>query len=119
MHLSGSEYRESLRRCSPTVFVNGRRVEAVADEPLLAPGIAGVAVTYDFALREELAPWMRAATADGGAVNRMIAIPRDAQDLLDKLEAVRLLDRGVHAASAPRWFGRQPGRCCPSGCLSQ
>jgi 4-hydroxybutyryl-CoA dehydratase/vinylacetyl-CoA-Delta-isomerase len=28
----------------------------------------------------------------------------------------RLLDRGVHAASDPRWFGRQPGRCCPSGC---
>jgi len=28
----------------------------------------------------------------------------------------RLLDRGVHAGSDPRWFGRQPGRCCLSGC---
>jgi 4-hydroxybutyryl-CoA dehydratase/vinylacetyl-CoA-Delta-isomerase len=56
MYRSGDEYRESLRRYKPTVFVNGRRVESVADEPLLAPGIAGVAVTYDFALREDLAP---------------------------------------------------------------
>ena len=69
MYLSGLEYRDSLRRYKPTVFVNGRRVESVADEPLLAPGIAGVALTYDFARREELAPWMR-ATVDGATVNR-------------------------------------------------
>ncbi|MEI2783097.1 MAG: 4-hydroxyphenylacetate 3-hydroxylase N-terminal domain-containing protein [Candidatus Competibacter sp.] len=103
MHLSGGEYRESLRRYSPTVFVNGRRVESVADEPLLAPGIAGVAVTYDFALREDLAPWMRAKTAGGETVNRMIAIPRDGSDLLDKLEAVRLVCR--ETGCAQRYLG--------------
>jgi aromatic ring hydroxylase len=73
MYLSGSDYRESLRRYNPTVFVNGRRVESVADEPLLAPGIAGVAVTYNFALREDLAPWMRAKTGDDKTVNRIFA----------------------------------------------
>ncbi len=103
MHLSGGEYRESLRRYSPTVFVNGRRVESVADEPSLAPGIAGVAVTYDFALREDLAPWMRAKTAGGETVNRMIAIPRDGSDLLDKLEAVRLVCR--ETGCAQRYLG--------------
>lgn len=60
MHQSGQQYRESLRRYHPRVFINGRQVDVVADEPLLAPGIAGVALTYDFALREDLAPWMRA-----------------------------------------------------------
>ena len=103
MHLSGLEYRESLRRHQPTVFVNGRRVESVADEPLLAPGIAGVAVTYDFALREELAPWLRAPAIGGGTVNRMIAIPRDTRDLLDKLEAVRLVCR--ETGCAQRYLG--------------
>jgi len=103
MYRSGDEYRESLRRCNPTVFVDGRRVESVADEPLLAPGVAGVAVTYDFALREDLAPWMRAKTPDGGTVNRMIAIPRDAADLLDKLEAVRLVCR--ETGCAQRYLG--------------
>ncbi|MBK7542167.1 MAG: 4-hydroxyphenylacetate 3-hydroxylase [Candidatus Competibacteraceae bacterium] len=103
MHLSGLEYRESLRRYQPTVFVSGRRVESVADEPLLAPGIAGVAVTYDFALREELAPWLRAPAIGGGTVNRMIAIPRDTRDLLDKLEAVRLVCR--ETGCAQRYLG--------------
>ncbi|MBL8259031.1 MAG: 4-hydroxyphenylacetate 3-hydroxylase [Candidatus Competibacteraceae bacterium] len=102
MHLSGLEYRESLRACRPTVFVNGRRVESVADEPLLAPGIAGVALTYDFARREELAPWMR-ATVDGATVNRMIAVPRDAGASLDKLEAVRLVCR--ETGCAQRYLG--------------
>ena len=29
--MSGADYRESLRRYRPTVFVDGRRVESVAD----------------------------------------------------------------------------------------
>ena len=47
MLMTSGDYRESLRRYSPRVFVDGRRVESVADEPSLAPGIAGVGVTYD------------------------------------------------------------------------
>lgn len=61
MLMSGNQYRESLRRYRPRVYVNGRQVDSVADEPLLAPGANGVALTYDFALREDLAPVMRAS----------------------------------------------------------
>jgi 4-hydroxybutyryl-CoA dehydratase/vinylacetyl-CoA-Delta-isomerase len=86
MLMSGSDYRESLRRYRPSVFLNGRRVESVADETLLAPGVNAIALTYDYALREGLAPLMRVHD-----VNRMLAIPRSADDLLNKLEAVRLL----------------------------
>lgn len=86
MLMSGRDYRESLRRYRPTVFVNGSEVQSVADEPLLAPGVNAIALTYDYALRDELAPLMRA-----GDVNRMLAIPRSSQDLLNKLEAVRLV----------------------------
>jgi 4-hydroxybutyryl-CoA dehydratase / vinylacetyl-CoA-Delta-isomerase len=56
MFMSSADYRESLRGYSPRVFVNGRQVESVADEPLLAPGIAGVGVTYDFALSPSMRP---------------------------------------------------------------
>ena len=58
----------------------------MADEPQLAPGVNALALTYDYALREELAPLMRAETG-----NRMLAVPRSSQDLLNKLEAVRLV----------------------------
>ena len=43
MLMSAAEYRESLRRLKPRVFVNGERIESVADSPLLAPGIAETA----------------------------------------------------------------------------
>ncbi|HEX8168819.1 MAG TPA: 4-hydroxyphenylacetate 3-hydroxylase N-terminal domain-containing protein [Beijerinckiaceae bacterium] len=94
MLMSAADYRESLRRLSPRVFVNGRRVESVADEPLLAPGIAGVGVTYDYALRPEHAALMTARQGTSGkTVNRMLHIDETSTDLLYKLEAVRLVCR--------------------------
>lgn len=90
---SGEGYRESLRRYRPRVFVNGRRVESVADEPLLAPGVNAIAVTYDFALREEHAHLLTARGERGQLVNRMTALDRTPQGLLHKLEAVRLVCR--------------------------
>ena len=53
MLMSSADYRESLRRFHPSVFVNGRRVESVADDPALAPGINAIGITYDFALEQE------------------------------------------------------------------
>jgi hypothetical protein len=38
MLLTAEEYRESLRRYRPRVFVDGEAVESVADEPRLTPG---------------------------------------------------------------------------------
>ncbi|MDG4551105.1 MAG: 4-hydroxyphenylacetate 3-hydroxylase N-terminal domain-containing protein [Candidatus Contendobacter sp.] len=106
MLMSGQDYRDSLRRCQPRVYVNGRLIESVADEPLLAPGVNGVALTYDFALREDCAALMRAARPDlagGQPVNRMIAIPASTEDLLDKLEAVRLVCQ--ETGCAQRYLG--------------
>ncbi|MCA1397086.1 4-hydroxyphenylacetate 3-hydroxylase N-terminal domain-containing protein [Bradyrhizobium sp. BRP56] len=94
MLMTAADYRESLRRYKPRVFVNGAAVASVADEPLLAPGVAGVGVTYDFALQPEHVPIMTARQGTSGkTVNRMLHIDRSSQDLLDKLEAVRLVCR--------------------------
>ncbi len=101
MLMSAADYRESLRRYRPRVFVNGQRVESVADEPLLAPGIAAVGVTYDFALKEQHLPLMTARQGTSGkTVNRMLHICETSTDLLYKLEAVRLV-------------------CCESGCAQR
>ncbi len=48
--MSGADYRESLRRLRPRVFVDGQAVASVADAPALRPGVAALAVSYDFAL---------------------------------------------------------------------
>src|SRR5437763_2684578 len=92
MLMNAADYRESLRRHSPRVFVNGQRVASVADEPLLAPGIAGVGVTYDFAHEPEHQALMLARQGTSGkTVNRMLHIDESSTDLLCKLEAVRLV----------------------------
>ncbi len=91
MLMSSAEYRESLRRRKPRVFVDGDAVESVPDEPRLAPGINAIGLTYDFALRPELTAVMTAEDGAGKVVNRMLHLPRSSQDLLNKLEAVRVL----------------------------
>jgi len=90
--MSGDEYRESLRRYSPTIFVDGRRVDRVADDPAFGPGINAIALTYDYALKPAYAPLMTAVQhTSGKKVNRLTHIDMSAGDLLNKLEAVRLV----------------------------
>ena len=90
--LSGAEYRESLRRFKPVVYVDGQRIASVADATSLQPGINAIAVSYDFARDPAKAPLMTAVqTGRGRRVNRMLHINESAGDLLNKLEAVRIL----------------------------
>jgi 4-hydroxybutyryl-CoA dehydratase / vinylacetyl-CoA-Delta-isomerase len=97
--MTGRDYRESLRALSPRVFVGGRRVDSVADEPLLAPGVNAIAHCYDAAHDPRHTHLMTAVEATTGrTVNRMTHIDRSPQDLIEKLEAVRLLCREVGCA---------------------
>jgi 4-hydroxybutyryl-CoA dehydratase/vinylacetyl-CoA-Delta-isomerase len=90
--MSGDDYRDSLRRYSPTVFVDGRRVESVADEAAFQPGINAIALTYDYALKPQYEPLMTAVQLSSGKrVNRLSHINTGSGDLLNKLEAVRLV----------------------------
>ena len=73
--MSGNDYRESLRRYQPAVFVDGRRVDSVADDPAFGPGVNAIALTYDYALKPEYAPLMTAVQhTSGKRVNRLTHI---------------------------------------------
>ena len=91
--MSAADYRESLRRYRPVVYVDGQLIDSVADAPSLQPGVNALGVTYDFAHDAAMAPLMTAVqtTTSGQLVNRMLHINESAGDLLNKLEAVRLL----------------------------
>jgi len=104
MLMSANEYRESLRRLKPRVFVDGRSVDSVADEPALLPGVNAVGLSYDFALRDDTAALMRVAATNGDSDwNRMLHVPRSEDELLHKLEAVRLICR--YTGCAQRYLG--------------
>jgi 4-hydroxybutyryl-CoA dehydratase / vinylacetyl-CoA-Delta-isomerase len=90
--MSGDDYRESLRSYSPRVFLDGREVASVADEPSFAPGVNALAYTYDFARRPELERLALATQhSRQRVVNRMLHVNESSGDLLNKLEVVRLL----------------------------
>ncbi|HWK70545.1 MAG TPA: 4-hydroxyphenylacetate 3-hydroxylase N-terminal domain-containing protein [Burkholderiaceae bacterium] len=90
--MTGEEYRESLRRYKPVVYVDGRLVDSVADEPAFGPGVNALAFTYDYALRPELAPIALATQSERNrVVSRMLHVNESPGDLLNKLEAVRVL----------------------------
>lgn len=92
MLMTAADYRESLRAYSPRVFVDGDRVERVADEPRLLPGINAVGITYDYAHDAGHKQLLTAIQGSSGkTVSRMLHINEGSQDLLNKLEAVRLV----------------------------
>ena len=98
MLMSDPEYRASLRQLKPRVFVDGRSVASVSDDSALQPGVNAVGLSYAFALREDTAALMRVASAagsngDGSVCNRMLHVPRSEDELLQKLEAIRLICR--------------------------
>ena len=90
--MSGDDFRESLRRYKPRVFLDGRQVASVVDERGFGPGINAIALTYDYALKAQYAPIMTALQhTSGKLVNRLSHINTSSGDLLNKLEAVRLV----------------------------
>ena len=90
--MSGDDFRESLRRYKPRVFLDGQLVESVADERGFGPGINAIALTYDYALKAKYVPIMTAVQhTSGKTVNRLSHINTSSGDLLNKLEAVRLV----------------------------
>ncbi len=96
---STAAYRDSLRAFKPRVFVNGALIPSVADEPLLQPGINAIGVTYDLAQESDHAPLMTAIEKESGKrVNRNLHIDRTSDDLLAKLEAVRIMCREAGCA---------------------
>lgn len=91
MLMTGEEYRESLRRYRPRVFVDGDRIESVADEVRLRAGINALGVTYDYALDPRYRPLAVAPGPATQMVNRFLALNHTSSDLLAKLEYVRLV----------------------------
>jgi len=90
--MSGDDYRQSLRSYAPRVYVNGRAVDSVVDEPAFGPGLNALAFTYDAALQPELEPLALAQQSSRGrVVSRMLHVNESAGDLLNKLEMVRVL----------------------------
>jgi 4-hydroxybutyryl-CoA dehydratase/vinylacetyl-CoA-Delta-isomerase len=86
------EYIESLRKLNLVVYMFGKRVDSVVDDPIIRPSMNAVALTYALAMKPEYEEIMTATShITGKKINRFTHIHRSVDDLVRKSKMGRLL----------------------------
>jgi 4-hydroxybutyryl-CoA dehydratase/vinylacetyl-CoA-Delta-isomerase len=95
MMMTAEQYEESLRQLNLEVYMFGKKVENVVDDPIIRPSMQAVAKTYEMAHRPEFQDIMTAAShITGKTINRFTHIHQNTADLVKKTKMGRLL--GAH-----------------------
>ena len=95
--MTARQYEESLRKLELEVYMFGKRIENVVDDPILRPSMNAVAATYELAGRPEWAELMTAVShLTGKRINRFCHIHQNRDDLVKKSKMGRML--GGHTA---------------------
>lgn len=93
--MNAKQYEESLRKLNLVVYMFGKRVENVVDNPIIRPSMNAVAATYELAHKEEHRGIMTAVShLTGERINRFCHIHQSVDDLVNKSKMGRLL--GAH-----------------------
>ncbi len=89
---TAEEYVESLRKLKINAYVGGEKIVKAADHPAVAPHINTVAKTYELAHKPEYREIMTATShLTGEKIHRYTHIFQDNNDLVKKIEMLRLL----------------------------
>ena len=92
--MTPEQYEESLRKLNLKVFMFGRQVENVVDDPIIRPSMKAVAKTYELAQNPEYEDIMTATShLTGQKINRFTHIHQSVSDLVKKSKMGRLLGR--------------------------
>ena len=90
--MNAKEYEESLRKLKLKVYLFGKRVENVVDDPIIRPSMNAVAATYEYAHKPEYEDIMTVRShLSGRKINRFTHIHQSADDLVKKSKMGRLL----------------------------
>lgn len=86
------EYIKSIEKLNLVVYMFGKRVENVVDNPIIRPSLNAVAMTYSMALKPEYADIMTATShLSGKKINRFTHIHQHVDDLVKKSKMGRLM----------------------------
>jgi 4-hydroxybutyryl-CoA dehydratase/vinylacetyl-CoA-Delta-isomerase len=92
--MTPEDYEESLRQLNLVVYMFGKRVENVVDDPIIRLSMKAVAKTYELAHRPEHEDIMTATShITGKKINRFTHIHQGVGDLVKKSKMGRLLGR--------------------------
>lgn len=90
--MNAREYEDSLRKLKLNVYMFGKRIENVVDDPIIRPSMNAVAATYEFARKPEYEDIMTATShITGNKINRFTHIHQSVADLVKKSKMGRLL----------------------------
>ena len=92
--MTAEQYEESLRKLNLRVYMFGKLLETVVDNPILRPSMKAVAKTYELAHDPQYESIMTATShITGDTINRFTHIHQSIQDLVAKSKMGRLLGR--------------------------
>ncbi len=92
--MTPEQYEESLRKLNLEVYMFGKRLENVVDDPIIRPSMNAVAKTYELAHNPEYQDIMVATShLSGKPINRFTHIHQSTLDLVKKSKMGRLLGR--------------------------
>jgi len=90
--MTPKEYEDSLRKLNLKVYMFGKRIENVVDDPIIRPSMNAVAYTYKLAADPQYADIMTAKShLTGKTINRFTHIHQNTDDLVKKTKMGRLL----------------------------
>lgn len=90
--MTAKEYEESLRKLNLKVYMFGRKIENVVDDPVIRPSMNAVALTYELAHNPEYEYIMTAIShITGKKINRFCHIHQSTEDLVKKTDMGRLM----------------------------
>ncbi|HEY7465758.1 MAG TPA: 4-hydroxyphenylacetate 3-hydroxylase N-terminal domain-containing protein [Dehalococcoidia bacterium] len=88
---TGAQYLDSLRRLQPVVYLGGRRVPSVVDEPVFQGTIEAIAQLYDLQHDPRYRDFMLfPSPTTGDPVHVSFQVPRSKQELVNKRKAFKL-----------------------------
>lgn len=89
---TGQEYENSLRKLKLNVYLFGKKVENVVDDPIIRPSMNAVKLTYELAQNPEYEDLLTATShITGKKINRFTNIHQSTGDLVKKTKMERLL----------------------------
>ncbi len=90
--MTGEQYEESLRKLNLNVYMFGRKIANVVDDPIIRPSMNAVKLTYELAHRPEHEDLITATShISGKKINRFTHIHQSTGDLIKKSKMGRLL----------------------------
>ena len=92
--MNKEQYMDSLRKLHPVIYLNGRKVESVVDDPMTRPHVNSAGMTYELACDPQYEELMTTTShLTGEKINRFTSVHQSTDDLVKKVKMLRMISQ--------------------------